>query len=98
MGAESGLQRRIRRALEAEFGGYWFKVWGGPFQPAGLPDLAGCVKGRAIFIEVKTKTGKVSPIQRRTMARLVEEGAIVGVATSAAEAFAIVRAGLDAKG
>lgn len=98
MGAESGLQRRIRRALEAEFGGYWFKVWGGPFQPAGLPDLAGCVNGFAIYIEVKTKTGKVSEIQVRTMARLKAEGAIVGVATTAAEAFAIVRSGLAAKG
>jgi hypothetical protein len=41
---ESRLQRRIRGALEAAFlGSYWWKVHGGPFTPAGIPDLAGVV-------------------------------------------------------
>src|SRR5580704_1090659 len=40
---ESALQRQIRQTLQAEFGGFWFKTHGSPYQPKGLPDLLGCI-------------------------------------------------------
>lgn len=91
---ESRLQRKIRKALEKEFGGYWWKVWGGPFQPAGLPDLMGIVDGRAICLEVKRPKERASLVQERTMARLSVAGAIVAVVTSVAEAIDVVNHGL----
>lgn len=60
---ESKLQRKIRRALEKEVGGFWFKVHGGPFQQVGLPDLLGCVQGLYITVEVKFLKGITSPVQ-----------------------------------
>lgn len=93
--AESRLQLRIRHALEGQFpGSWWMKVHGGPFQPAGVPDLFGVVGGRAVFVEVKLPTGRVSRIQWATMKRLGDAGAIVAVATSVDEAVTQVRAAL----
>lgn len=88
---ESRLQRRIRRALEAAFPhSYWWKTWGGPYQPAGMPDLAGIVVGRSIFVEVKRPVGRVSPVQRMMHTRLRRAGAIVVVAKTPDEAIAMV--------
>lgn len=104
--AESRLQRRIRKALRAEFGGYWFKVWGGPFQPAGIPDLHGDFRphpddpnrlhpGRSAYVEVKTDDGEISAIQVERMRELMDAGAIVCVATSPEEACEFVRLMVD---
>lgn len=94
--AESRLQLRIRHALELHFpGSWWMKVWGGPFQPAGVPDLIGVVYGRFAALEVKRSRKHTSLIQRRTLMRLRRAGAIVGVVRSVDEAIAQVRAGLD---
>lgn len=91
---ESRLQRRIRKALVKSVGGFWWKVWGGPFQPAGLPDLCGCVNGRFIALEVKRPGEEPSPVQRKRMRDLRSVGAIVAVVTSAEEAIEFVREAL----
>jgi len=52
---ESKVQRQIRRALEQEFGGVWFKVHGGMYQQPGILDLIGCLYGYHFEIEVKTE-------------------------------------------
>lgn len=51
---ETILQQEIRAALESLVGGKWWKVHGGPFQEAGVPDLCGCAFGFYFAIEVKT--------------------------------------------
>jgi hypothetical protein len=105
---ESRLQRRIRGVLEVEFpGSYWWKVHGGPFTPAGIPDLAGVVPwivhtpssdrlvvGRAVFLEVKRPGESASLVQRARMRHLMSAGAIVGVVTSPEEATTLVRSHL----
>lgn len=92
---ESRLQLKIRHALEREFpGSWWFKTHGSVYQPAGIPDLIGCVQGRFIALEAKTKTGEVSLIQSVTIARLTSAGAISCVVTSIDEAIEAVRRGL----
>jgi len=84
---ESRLQRRIRKAVQRQFGGYWWKVHGGPFTPAGIPDLAGVVAGRAVFLEVKRPGEEASLVQRKRMRDLERAGAIVAVVHSVAEAI-----------
>lgn len=96
---ESRLQRRIRKALRAEFGGFWYKMWGGPYMPRGIPDLCGVVstpyqprtnpgvKGRAVYVEVKQEDGEVSAVQVERMRELADAGAAVCVATSVDEAL-----------
>ena len=90
---ESRLQQSIQKSLRAEVGGWWFKVWGGPFMPAGIPDLIGCVDGFFFAFEVKLpkKSSKPSAIQLETIKDIVIKGG--GVATivrSEEEAVAIV--------
>lgn len=51
--SEKTFVKKLKKRLAKEFGGFWFKVHGGPFQLAGLPDLIGCVRGRFIGIECK---------------------------------------------
>lgn len=93
---ETLLQRKIKAALEQKFGGYWVKIHGGPFQPAGLPDLVGVVRGQLIGIEVKRPETRadLTPRQDAMLRKLREAGAVTGVATSVAEALELVEHGL----
>lgn len=92
---ESRLQRRIRKALEREFpGSFWWKVHGGAYTRAGIPDLCGCVRGRHIALEVKRPDGTVSAIQRSTHRRLKRAGAAVAVVATPAEAIDVVHLAL----
>ena len=51
----------------------------------GVPDICVVFKGRAIFIELKTKTGAVRPSQRFIHDRLTLSGAVVTVCRSVEE-------------
>ena len=70
---------------------FWIKIWSGPFQVAGFPDLLGCVKGRFYALEVKTSKGKPSELQIRVMKRIKLAGGITGVVRSVDEALALVQ-------
>lgn len=87
---ESILQRKIRKSLVDEFGGYWYKVHGGQFQNSGLPDIVGCLQGQFYGIEVK-QPGKVATLlQQVTLNALKDQGAITGVVHSISEAISLV--------
>jgi hypothetical protein len=89
---ESRLQQRIRKALEREFGGWWVKIWAGPFSISGIPDIIGCIKGLFIALEVKTATGKLSPIQIKTINDIITKGGgVAAVVTTPDQACEIVR-------
>lgn len=74
---ETRLQQRIQKRLKKEVGGWWFKVHGGPFQAAGIPDLIGCVEGLFFGFEVKTATGAPSEIQIFTLRAIRQKGGAV---------------------
>ncbi len=76
--SEKAIVKKIRKALQRSVGGFWFKVHGGPFQMAGLPDLLGCVQGRFIGIEVKrpSRMTNVSPIQQRMIRKINLNGGL----------------------
>jgi Holliday junction resolvase len=95
---ESRLQRRIRLALLEEFGGWWVKIWGGPFQ-SGIPDLIGCVQGLFFALEVKTAKGKASTLQLETIHEIVTEGfGASTVVRTVKHAIQFVRDSLEAAG
>lgn len=90
---ETRLQRRIQKALRAKFpNSWWFKVWGGPFQSAGIPDLVGCVEGLFVALEVKMpkKRSNTSAIQEETINDISNAGGIAGVVTSPQEAIDLI--------
>ena len=94
---ESNLQRNIKQALIHEFGGLLFKMHGGPYMPAGLPDLIGCIAGFYVAVEVKTSTGVVSEIQKETMRDIREAGGIAFVARNKEQAIRQMRRALNGK-
>lgn len=60
--------------------------------PKGFSDLFGFRKsdGKAIFIEVKTASGRVSPEQKNFIRRMKEFGALAGVCRSPEEALLLI--------
>lgn len=61
--------------------------------PVGFSDIFGFRQsdGRAFFIEVKTKKGKVSPNQKAFLRAMQSSGAIAGVCRSPEEAIKLVK-------
>lgn len=92
---ESKLQARIRARLEKDVGGFWRKVWGGPYQACFL-DLVGCVNGLYFEIEVKMpkKRHNTSDVQDLTIEMVQLAKGVSGVVTSPEEAVELVRAAL----
>jgi hypothetical protein len=56
--------------MEAAQRGWFFKVWGGGYQKAGIPDLIICLNGLFISVELKAGRGAVSELQRLNTARI----------------------------
>jgi hypothetical protein len=88
---ESRRQLRIRRRLEKDVGGYWFKVWGGPFQKAGIPDLIGCVQGLFFGFEIKEPDGSSSELQEDERVEINEAGGCAAVVVEPDHAVKLVR-------
>src|SRR3990172_5805834 len=90
------------KGLQARGEPLWFyKVHGGPYQKAGVPDLCIVYYGRAVFLEIKTLGKKLSPLQEHTCNQLQKAGAIAeavyGVEGVAA-ALQAAKDGRDAQG
>lgn len=80
---ESSIVARIVRHLRDEYPtAWWFKVHGGPFQRAGVPDLLVCHEGRLHAFEVKVPGEKPTMLQRHELQRLEGAGAVAEVVTS----------------
>ena len=63
---ETKLQRAVQRWFIDR--GFWtFKIHGSMYQKAGVPDLLLLKNGRAIFIETKTPSGRLSRLQVAVM-------------------------------
>lgn len=85
---ESRLQLKIQRRLKRTFKkSFWFKVHGGPYQEAGIPDLLGCVRGKFIALEVKMPDGEEpTDLQTQQMIRIRQAKGCATVVTSEQEA------------
>jgi Holliday junction resolvase len=93
---ESRKSRKIMDALRAE-GWFCFKVHGGALMMSGLPDVIVCADGLFIGLETKhdeTREGtSVTQDLRRDQIRAA--GGVYQVATTPAEAVAVVRKVLE---
>jgi len=72
---EKPFETQIRKFLDIE-GCYCFKVWGGGFQQAGIPDLLICVNGYFVAVEVKGDKGKPSELQRYNIGKIKKAGGV----------------------
>ena len=71
----TGLCKAIQDYLWYQ-GGWCFKALGGLGVRKGLPDIHSCVRGRAVYVEVKTGKGELSKEQREEKARIEQAGGI----------------------
>lgn len=100
---EAGLVVDIAKAILKAYPSVWmFKVVGGPYQMAGVPDLLACVDGLLVGMEAKfIRPGeshehaveRATPGQRVQITRINASGGVAGVVTSSEEALALIRAG-----
>lgn len=86
---ESSLKRSVMRWLKRQPDVHAVKLLGGP-GTAGEPDIFLSVGRAALWVELKTASGRLSPLQRVTLARIQATGAEVVVARSLADVQAAV--------
>ena len=74
MATEKSFENRIKTLLHQE--GCWLiKYWGGgEYTKAGVPDILCCCKGSFLGIEVKSKSGKPSPLQIKNLRDINRSG------------------------
>lgn len=77
----SRTTKRSEKQFESEVKGWlkdhgaWFlKTWSNGVQRAGVPDILVCYKGRFIALELKTKSGRVSELQKYEIERIRKAG------------------------
>jgi hypothetical protein len=104
---ETGLVSEIVRAVHDRFpGSFGFKVHGGPFQVAGLPDLMFCIGGWFIGLEVKFQRpgesveaalARTTPLQSAQIARIRSAGGVAAVVTSVQQALDLIGRELETR-
>lgn len=93
---ETRLQSRIQKALKDKYGkDIWLaKIYVGPFQQAGIPDLLCCVRGTFVALEVKMPGEWPSRIQEKTMADIGTAGGYAKTVWSVEDALDAVEKAL----
>ena len=94
MEREKDIEARVKKGIE-DAGGLFFKFT----SPGndGVPDRIAVLPGRTVYVELKTKTGKLSKLQRYQIGRLLRlrQQVCVVRGMEAAECFIFdMRAGL----
>jgi hypothetical protein len=78
---ETEFRRAVMRWLRLIYGHHFFAlpIVGGPFQPAGSPDVVCSIRGLAVFIEFKAPGGRVGPRQQQMIDAINAAGGRAGV-------------------
>ena len=87
---ETNLTNRMRSWLKKQPDVFCFKVHAAGMGINGIPDLVGNVGSRAFYIEVKTSTGRVSPIQAHRIEQIGKTGAAVIVARTVEDVVELI--------
>jgi hypothetical protein len=61
---------------------WWVKIAGGSMQRAGLPDMLILFGGCYLWVEFKTDSGRLTPLQGATLSRIKEAGGLCRVVRS----------------
>jgi hypothetical protein len=79
--SEAQITKGIRGVLK--FLGIWhFKLHQGLGSTPGIPDIVGIFEGKPLYIEVKTRKGKLSDVQEQKIKEIQKAGGIAFVARS----------------
>ena len=83
--AEKDIVQSILRYLKAVPHCFAWKTHGGMYGTAGIPDIIACIDGRFFAFEVKTTTGKATPLQETTIRKILAAGGTALVVRSVDE-------------
>lgn len=72
--SEAAYTKKVTQHLKSLPKCWFFKVWGGGYQRAGIPDIIGVLNGRLIGIELKSSVGKPSALQLRNVKLINDAG------------------------
>ena len=70
---------------------FFWKEHGGPYGTSGIPDIICCYKGRFIGMECKLPGGRLTELQKRTLAKINRAGGIARRVESVDDARTIIR-------
>jgi len=73
---EKQFQRKVIKYLKSLPNTWFFKVWGGGYQRAGIPDLICCINGVFIAIELKGDKGRPTELQKMNIRNINAAGGI----------------------
>ena len=82
---EKDIVAAIMRLLKRTPRCFAWKEHGGMYGSAGIPDVICCVDGRFFAFEVKTASGKATPLQQATVRKILAAGGTALVARSVDE-------------
>ena len=75
MTEEKRFENKVKNYLSS-IDAYYFKVWGGGFQQAGIPDVIACKNGIFIGIELKSSKGKPTELQKHNIKEINKSGGV----------------------
>jgi len=87
---EKNITNKILKYLKSLDGCFCFKMHGGRYSTAGVPDIICCYKGVFVAFEVKTVTGRVTELQRATIKNINRAGGVAVVVRSVDEVKRII--------
>lgn len=93
---ETRLRVKIRKFVEKEFGGFWVKIWGGPFQEEGIPDYLCCIRSLFFGFEVKFGRREATDLQRDQIDKIIENGGYAAVVYTKEETKLVVKVAMAA--
>lgn len=88
---ESTLRKNVLNYLNSLPQCKAIKIHGNAYTEAGTPDIAGCIRGRAFFIELKVPGETPTLIQRKRISEWQAAGAVSGWATSLEEVVELLK-------
>lgn len=93
--SEKDITSSIIRYLKTVPNCFCWKEHGGIYGTAGIPDIIACISGRFFAFEVKTKTGKVTELQKATINKILAAGGTALVVHSVNEVRAVLNGSLQ---
>lgn len=73
MAEEKNFENRVKQWLRSK-GCYVVKYYGCGGTRAGVPDLLVCANGRFVGVEIKAEHGKLAPLQRSHLDKILTSG------------------------
>lgn len=70
--SEAAFTKQVKNFLDKLPLTWYYKVFGGGMQRAGIPDIIACINGHFVALELKSDIGKPSALQTRNV-RLINE-------------------------